>query len=97
MCRAFELVRGRGGWGEVRQCVLLSVCVRRVWAIPTLQVANWTQMRSCASSRMFIELPISVGTHVATLREGRPRSDVFKLGTSLQLKSRLLAHAFGVD
>ena len=97
MCRAFELVRGRGGWGEVRQCVLLSVCVRRVWAIPTLQVANWTQMRSCASSRMFIELPISVGTRIAALRVWRPTPDPSKRGTSLQLKSRLPARRFGVD
>ena len=64
---------------------------------PRHQFANGTLLRVCASSRMIIEVQIPVGTRVAALRRCRRRPDGFKLGTSLQLKSRLLALRFGVD
>ena len=61
--------------GEVI-CVLLSVCVRRVWDIPTLHFANWTVIRISASSRMCIEVKIALRViSEAALRDTAPRVD----------------------
>ena len=58
-----------------------------------LHSANWTLIRLCASSRMVIEIQISVGMLDTALRISTPRPDVFKL----ERKSRLPALRFGVD